>query len=583
MQSTFTTFQTGRLLYGTSDFHSARSLGQLYDHLEQVLYDFLGRSSFTLFFPSKLEQRLKPVHSTYFPEDEIARWTFELDNPQIKSLIDAYNETQILLMDTPQEFGPWPFPVEYCALLSEEQTLLGLLVVHEGLDETICEAFPVVEVLEPVIKHFTQALMRLKSMEEIEKSLDETNARLLAINEIGELLGHLHLDTLLSKIVSLSLQLIRAEVANLMILQSDHLRSRVEMGLNDEVVRGITWKDGATMVDWVLQNHRPILIENLSRDSRFEVDSSSHAIQSIVSIPLFTTSKDLGVLNVVNTRGGASFSSDNMATLQTAAGLASTAIENALLHREAIEREVFREQLRIARQIWENILPRSVPTFAGASISARSVPASVVGGDFYDFIPLGDDQLGLVIADVSGKGIPAAMIMNMAKTILHVEALRGDKPNRVLDTVNDLLVESTKMDSFVTLTYAVADRANRRILITNAGHNPCLLYRKATDSIEELTSENMPLAILPHQTFLTQEVQVEPGDLLFLYTDGVTEAMNRQGEMYEIQRLQRLLYDCGHLPSAESIVEKVFLQVNDFVGDAPQHDDTTVVVFKVTE
>ncbi len=581
MQPIFSAIRASGLLYGTSDFHAATRPSVLYDQLQQVLLELLGQSNFTLFFPNKLENQLKPAFSTFPDTQEVSQWNFDLDSPVLQAVLNTYDAVGMLLTDDPAILESWPFPVKYCALLREENTIVGLLIIHEGLADSAGEPFPLIEVLEPVVKHFTQALMCLKSQEEYEKSLNDTNARLLAINEIGELLGQLNLDILLSRTVSLCLQLIRAEVGNLMIFKDDQLESRAEWGLTDEVVKGITRRNGKPMVDGVFEDHLPVLIENLQADPRFIIDQPSRQIHSIISLPLYTNNRDIGVLNVVNTKGGESFSSESVATLQTATSLVSTAIENAILHREAIEREVLQEQLRIARQIWEHILPRTVPSFPKASISARSVPATVVGGDFYDFIPLGEGRLGIVMADVSGKGIPAAMVMNMAKSVLHIEAARDKAPDQVLQTVNNQLVESTKLDSFVTLIYVVIERDGRRAVITNAGHNPCLIYRRRTGRCEEIPSQNMPLAIMPDQVFDSQEVDIEPGDCIVLYTDGVTEAMNPQRELFDGTRLHDLLEKAGKLESAEEIIEQIYASVKEFRAGAAQHDDTTVVVFKL--
>lgn len=580
MTNNFAAFQTSRMIYATSDFYSAGSPEDLYGQLEQVFWEVLGRASYTLMFPEKIDNRLRARYSTYLPPERLEQCAFDLHDEILQSLLNHFDRTGILITDDLQVLGQWPFPVHYCAVLKDGLTILGLILIHEGPDESIGSPFATLEILEPIVKHFAQALLLQKSEQQAEKLLDETNAKLLAINEIGELLGHLDLNTLLSKIVALALQMTRAEVGNLMYRESERLTSHVEWGLTDEVINGIKWRDGSPLARRVLEHHMPVLVEHLPTDSRFVAEASSRQIQSLVSLPLYTANKDLGVLNVVNTHGGESFSPENMATLQTVTSLASTAIENAILHQEAIEREVFREQLRIARQIWEYILPRKIPAFPGATIGARSEPASVVGGDFYDFIPLGENRLGLVIADVSGKGIPAAMVMNMAKSVLHIEALRGHDPREVLGTVNNILVDSTRMDSFVTLTYAVFDRERRRVSMTNAGHNPCLIYRQATRSCESFPSDNMPLAIMPDVIFSQVEFEFAPGDCVIFYTDGVTEAMDRKREMYELERLEKLAATIEPQDTAESILGRIFQSVQQFTGDMPQHDDTTVLVFR---
>lgn len=569
-----------RMLEDCGDFYDAKSLREIYGYLDQVLFDLLGQSSFTLFFPSKLENQLKPTYSNFSEPETVEQWVFDLDDPNLHALLQFFDSSGRLIVDEPELLDRMPFRSRYCALLREEQTVMALLFLHEGLDEEMFESFPVDDILEPVIKHFALALMRLKNHEEFERNLNETNAKLLAINEIGELLGQLDLNILLSKLIMLVLQVIRAEVGNLMIYERGVLRSQVEWGMNEDEINSIRRPDGTAVVDWVIESRRPLLISDLKDSNRYRVDNLNHNISSMVFLPLFTSKKDLGVIGVVNTEGQDTLSAENMATLQTVTSLASIAIENAMLHREAIEREVFQEQLRIARQIWENILPKNVPSISGATVSARSVPASVVGGDFYDFIPLEDGSLGLVLADVSGKGIPAAMIMNMAKSVLHIEAMRNSSPAEVLSTVNDLLVESTKIDSFVTLIYALIDPNGRKMLLANAGHIPCLIYRKATGKCDEYFSTNIPLAIMENQVFEMVTVDINPGDCVVIYTDGVTEAMNRKREMYEFDRLKEVLEQTKDEDTSETIINRIYRSVEVFSRDAPQQDDTTVVVFK---
>jgi phosphoserine phosphatase RsbU/P len=582
MQEKISVFEASRMLYLTGDFYTVESLEDIYIHLEQVLTEILGQAEFTILFPDKLKNRIIPAYSTFPEPGEVQSWRFDLEGPLMQQVLhDFQTNADLNISEEPDMLALWPFPVKYVALLQEEKNNLGILILHKGLDESIIEPFPVYEVLEPIVRHFTQGLMRLQSMEVIEKSIEESTAKLLAINEIGELLGQLDLDTILAKIMSLSLQMIQAEVGSLMIADEEQLHSRVEWGLDDEAVRGIAMRDGQSMVDWVHQNKIPLIVEKLSEDNRFEISLPSRKIESILSIPLYTSTKNLGVLNVVNTQSGESFSPENMATLQTLSGLASTAIENAILHKEAVEREVFREQLRIARRIWEDILPKKLPEMPGLSIYAESIPASIVGGDFYDFIPLSETRLGVVIADVSGKGIPAAMIMNMAKSVLHIEAMRGAEPGAVLQTVNRLLYESTKADSFITLCYLLLDMEKRKVLISNAGHNPTLLFRPGQNRCRKLYSQNLPLAVLPDIDREQTEHDLEPGDFILLYTDGVTEAMNGKMDLYEDKRLHLLINGLESTIDAKDMVHAVMKDVDRFSEGTSRSDDTTVLALRL--
>jgi phosphoserine phosphatase RsbU/P len=572
---------SSRLLFETSDFYTAESPGDLCRQLGLVFHEVFESADFSVYSVDTASHELLQLHSSGEQSRSMPA-KIPLGTLWLQSVLENLSASPVSVRNDPELLGQFPFPCAYCGLLRNDEVVFGLLLIHgelkqpEGGTESV-------ELLEPLVRHFSLAQFYILSRSALEKSFGDTTSKLLAINEVGELIGHLDLDTLLTRTMSLALQLTHAEVGNLMIVEKGVLGSRVEWGLRDQDVRSIEFQDHTPMVERVFSERNPELVRDLRSDPRFVLSSCPHHLHSILSIPLFTKNKSVGVLNVVNTSKGDSFEPENLITLQTVAGLASTAIENALLHKEAIERKVFEEQLRIARQIWENIMPKTVPTFANASIAARSLPATVIGGDFYDFIPLDQERLGLVIADVSGKGIPAAMMMNTVKSVLHIEAMRNQSSHEVLNVVNNLLLESATIEGFITLSYLVVDRGNRTISITNAGHNPTLIYRRKTNKCELLDSESIPLAVDSNQSFPTTTIGLEPGDCVVLYTDGLSEARNEEKQMFETAGLCRLMEKLGELPTAEAILGKLYEELAAFSGAAPQHDDMTVVVFKLTE
>ena len=231
----------------------------------------------------------------------------------------------------------------------------------------------------------------------------------------------------------------------------------------------------------------------------------------------------------------------------------------------------------MAGQIQASFLPSDLPDLPGWQLGAALQPARETSGDFYDVISLPHQRLGIVMADVSGKGIPAAMIMNMAKTLLHIEAARDKAPDKVLKTVNNQLVESTKMDSFVTLIYVVIENGGRRAIITNAGHNPCLIYRSGSGQCEEIPSQNLPLAIVPDQVFDRREVDIAPGDCIVLYTDGVTDGMNNAGDFFGEEALKQVIIDSKDA-APEAVVSAILRSVEEFCEGKPPEDDRTVMV-----
>lgn len=241
----------------------------------------------------------------------------------------------------------------------------------------------------------------------------------------------------------------------------------------------------------------------------------------------------------------------------------------------AIQRE-----LDIANQMQQSILPRVFPPFPGMSsvdIHAVMIAARNVGGDFYDFFVIDEDRVGLVIGDVSGKGVPAAFFMAMSRTLLKAVAARGEKTGDCLTEVNRLLCRDNNAEMFVTLFYAILDARTGQLQFSNGGHNPPYLLRRGRrPEALEITGDTV-LGMIESLTFKTCWASLEPGDALFLYTDGVTEAMNAERKMFTDDRLEEYLYGLGDRPTDE-VVRGLVDAVRAFAGGAPQSDDITALV-----
>jgi len=233
-------------------------------------------------------------------------------------------------------------------------------------------------------------------------------------------------------------------------------------------------------------------------------------------------------------------------------------------------------ELDLARAMQVAILPSRFPVAPGCDGSARMLPATTMGGDFYDFIELPGGRIGLVMADVSGKGVPAAFFMAVARTNLNALAVTASGPADCLQRTNDVLLTQNPMDLFVTVFYAVFDPATGSLAYANGGHNPPLI-RRANGTVEMLTAASgLVLGMFP-ATYEQDTAQLAPGDTLVLYTDGVTEAFNVDVQMYEEARLvERVRADGGG--SAKTLVASIFDSVIGFSGAAPQSDDITVAV-----
>lgn len=238
-----------------------------------------------------------------------------------------------------------------------------------------------------------------------------------------------------------------------------------------------------------------------------------------------------------------------------------------------------KKELEIAQQIQESFLPHTIPVIKNYDLAASSIPAQEVGGDFYDFIPITDKQTGLTIGDVSGKGMPAALFMAFSRTLLRAKACRNPGVGRMIESVNNFINEDPHSNMFVTLFYSVLDNAQNTLTFVNAGHNPPLLLRKKTRDIIRLSTGGVVLGAMKGLKMNEKTIDLQAGDLLVLYTDGITEAINQQEDQFGEERLIELLKENQELSSGD-LKNLIIDQVYDFASGTPQADDITIMVLR---
>ncbi|OPX64439.1 SpoIIE family protein phosphatase [Methanoregula sp. PtaB.Bin085] len=254
-----------------------------------------------------------------------------------------------------------------------------------------------------------------------------------------------------------------------------------------------------------------------------------------------------------------------------------TSIDN--LRRTTAEKERYTKELEIAKEIQDTFLPESAPAIPGIGIAAATIPAMEIGGDFYDFIPAGNGRWGIVMADVSGKGISAALFMALSRTLLHVSGGAVPDPSAAIRQANRWIYEDGRSSMFVTVFFGILDSGAMRFSYVNAGHNPPMLVRD--DRVEELCrSRGIALGVVPDVSIATTTLDLRHGDILVLYTDGVTEAFNEKDEAFGEERLREFLRENRAKP-ARALLDTLVAEIRSFTGTAPQSDDITLVVVKV--
>jgi sigma-B regulation protein RsbU (phosphoserine phosphatase) len=278
-------------------------------------------------------------------------------------------------------------------------------------------------------------------------------------------------------------------------------------------------------------------------------------------------------------RGVGPFLPSDRRTLGLFANQAAIALENARLHLRALEQERLEREMHLAAEIQRQILPKGAPQVPGYQLAGWNRPARQVGGDYYDMFPTRDGRIGLVVGDVSGKGIPAALMVSTLHSALRLLLDQTGIGPPLLEKLNKHILESSMPNKFITMFLAELDPDNGQLLYVNAGHNPALLLRVG-GQMEELGSSGVPLGLLPGSRYQAREVTIGPGDLLCIYSDGITEAESVVEEEFGTDRLGDVLRDHRSDPALQAVLDSIHESVEEFTRGQPQGDDQTLLALR---
>ncbi len=338
---------------------------------------------------------------------------------------------------------------------------------------------------------------------------------------------------------------------------------------------------GRGIAGYVAASGDTLNIPDAYLDPRFNPDvdrQTGYRTKTILCMPMRNKDGEIiGVFQLLNKRAGA-FTDEDEDFISALSTHASLAIENARLYEEEKTLAGIREEVRLAAKIQMELLPANVPEVAGYELAGTSIPAQMVGGDYYDFIRLGGGAMGICLGDVSGKGMPASLLMANLQATLRGQALHDGDAAATVRRSNRLLYETTAPEKFVTLVYGALDPRAHTFRFANAGHDYPHLFRSGGETVR-LESGGIVLGILPDYEYTTETVEFRPGDVLVIYSDGIIESMNSAHEQYGVERMAREVR--GRLgESAGEILSGVVRAAQRHAGPAPQYDDMTVVVVK---
>lgn len=334
-------------------------------------------------------------------------------------------------------------------------------------------------------------------------------------------------------------------------------------------------KMGEGFLGTVAQTGKPIISHDVSKDRRYF--AARELTRSEMLAPIVSNDRVIGVFDLESDRLDA-YSEDDLAVLQLLTSQVAIIIEKVQLHQQVVEKKRIEAQLEIARQVQLELLPSNDPTMEGFDISAYVFPTEEVSGDYYDWVKVFDDQIGLIVADAVGKGIPAALLMAFLRASLRSCVQIGYAPNIAFSKVSELLCESIEDNQFITAIYGILDTTNRTFVFSNAGHNPPLLI-KSDGEYRFVEYGDTPLGMFPGTHFHQHFIRFEANQVMVIYTDGITEAANPNGEEYGQERFAKRVLDGIHLP-AKKLIDHVRKGVSDFTERKFLDDDGTLFIVK---
>jgi sigma-B regulation protein RsbU (phosphoserine phosphatase) len=398
----------------------------------------------------------------------------------------------------------------------------------------------------------------------------------------------LDLDEVLNRVIDEVIVATRAERGFVMLRDvQGRLVFHVARGMDQSSIQDPVFQISLGIVEGVAKNGQPVLTGDAQIDPRFRMRQSVRllGLRSILCVPLKMKEQILGTVYVDNRIQAGIFAQADLDLLSAIAYSAAIAIENARLYQLAIEKGRLERELQVARDVQASLLPRETPQFRGWEFVARWLPARQVAGDYYDFISGKDGRLGVVVADVSDKGMPAALFMTLTRSIIRASMDQAVPPMEGMSRANRLICEDSIRGMFVTLFYTLLEPAKNQMTFVNAGHNPPLFFqtgkRPGQGVLSHLDRTGMALGVEASTPYEQKALSFNRGDFVVLYTDGITDALNPQGQDFGLENLESIVLAEREQP-AEQMARHLENELQSFIGEAPLFDDSTFVIVRRT-
>ena len=449
-------------------------------------------------------------------------------------------------------------------------------------------AFPILFTLI-VILIFNPLYQRIQSLVDRIFFRKEYDYRAV-VDKVGNAItSMLDLPQILKELVTTFTKDLFIDTSSVMLLTPEGSQFKVFLadGQHSQEVETVKLDREAPVLKIIEQEKRELTKFDILEDPKYQEVSEGcridfTALNAILMVPLIYKDKVIGLLNLGEKKSGKFYTREDINLIKTVAGQGAVAIENARMVEQVVEKERMEEELSIARDLQISMLPAACPQIEGFQIAAVSLPAREVGGDFYDFIEMGDDRVGLLVGDVTGKSVSGALVMSSSRSVFRMLSEEELGVGEIMIRANRRIKKDIKTGMFVALLYAILEGEPKTLRLCSAGQTQPIHFssKRAEAKLLETEGDTFPLGIIEEADYQETVVNLAHGDKVVFYTDGIVEAMNKEQEIFGFERLLDLVKGAGLL-DAEALLKEIMRQVNEFVAGAPQSDDLTVIVVSV--
>src|SRR5712692_10056535 len=523
-------------------------------------------------FASRVHAEVRNEGDEYFLQDLGSANGTLYNGSVVETPITLSRGGRIQIGETEIVFNDSPFPLSSGATMitDNSSSIPEATIALSSADRTTSGLFEAIEGA------------RSKSEDPAERQQAAKQSDLLAlISKVGvALLASVTLNETLEQIVALVFEAVPADRCMIMMRDEKNPELKVAVArLRDRVGEVGEIRISRSVIEEVVTNGKSVLTSDAQVDPRFAGGTVMlQGVRSVLAVPLGVGANVFGIIYADSPLAEGRFTEDHLKVLTTLASVAAIRVENARLMEQQIERIRLDREQQVASEIQQRFLPATAPQLVGYELQGISFPCYEIGGDYYDFIQREDGKLVVALGDVSGKGTAAALLMSSLHAAVHAQADTHNSLVKTIGAVNKYLVESIPPNRFVTLFYAALDPKNGALEFLNAGHNPPLIVH-AGGTMEQLASGGLPLGIMSDADFREGRTQLYPGDVLVIYSDGVSEATNPSGEEFGPTRLYEVV--ARNLDaSAGGIRDRIESALTKFCQGTPAADDITLVICK---